>query len=1049
MKKWMAGILGLLMVIAISSVGFTQEYFPPPRDNSGIIGGRAGEAWSQIDVDKIVITERTAPSGNPPTNHGWIYVKDKAGTSALYFENDAGSASEIGPLAWDDIADPDANSSITLGTYTNIFTGAATAANQNQFLNTGNMGDVAIVYIQQLTGTPTDGKLLYGTMASDLVDGIQIYSSDTDIAATGQVLLRLDFKDDDDTDGYFIVARDNNSADTEFSVDMVGNIVGTKITVAGTALDINSLDFVGAGGITTAAGTALTLAAEDGATAGEDLIITANNISLTAVGLLTLKPDAALAIAIDASDTDIATALSVGANDIVGTTGLINYTNFDVDAAGAVVCTALNAGAGTIQTTGDITATGTITGGTISGTTILQDAIVAKTSPRTLTLDGTGTGGVAIGTVSGTGTITLGGGGFATLVNLPATVDLTLAGGQLSITDTANADVVAITNNTLTTADGIQLTLGGARTSGAGINIVDSATTASSISITAAAATSAKLISVTADALDTGTMLYLASGGIPASTYYIQCYDGAANDFLVGANGATTISGNASTNVLTVTAGDVQIDDGLLEIDTDEDDQTYIKRNQGATSKAAFKVWEAAAAADSPAIQIVQDATAAGSYGLEIDSAGGTSIHLAANGAAGIHTLMDAADAWTGQAIVIDAGPWLGTLNRGVIDFRSDSAATAEVGHVIYVKMQGTAADAAAIDGKGLYIEDEAGSTAGSYLAKLDTKSNTALHISNSGAAADGIKFDVADSYTGQGILVDAGPWLGTVGEGFFQFQSDNAATTETGQVIRINLRATGVDAAAISGKGLYIKDTAAATASSYLVHIESTNNGAMNISGDMDIALPANDDFIYVTSTPVDYAAGAGVITVYDTAAAGWSNASYLLRLVHEANADAQNNFILCEDASTGAAGNGTDLFAVDYAGSVVMAGSLTVNGPQIVGDGATEMVGVKHDVVDAGATNPYTVTAAMSGTVFTNSQASHFDLPAAASGLEYIFVVMHASALVIDPDAADTIMTGGAAGASISSSTVGDTITLVGSSDAMWAVKSVYPASTDWVNE
>ena len=39
---------------------------------------------------------------------------------------------------------------------------------------------------------------------------------------------------------------------------------------------------------------------------------------------------------IDASDAEIGTALSVGANPIVGTTGLIDYTNFDVAADGLI-----------------------------------------------------------------------------------------------------------------------------------------------------------------------------------------------------------------------------------------------------------------------------------------------------------------------------------------------------------------------------------------------------------------------------------------------------------------------------------------------------------------------------------------------------------------------------------------------------------------------------------------------------------------------------------------------------------------------------------------
>ena len=53
-------------------------------------------------------------------------------------------------------------------------------------------------------------------------------------------------------------------------------------------------------------------------------------------GLLFTSGAGAMTTAIEASDAEIGTALSVGANDITGSTGLINYTNFDVDAAGAI-----------------------------------------------------------------------------------------------------------------------------------------------------------------------------------------------------------------------------------------------------------------------------------------------------------------------------------------------------------------------------------------------------------------------------------------------------------------------------------------------------------------------------------------------------------------------------------------------------------------------------------------------------------------------------------------------------------------------------------------
>lgn len=838
--------------------------------------------------------------GSTITLRGVTYTLPAADGAASQFLQTNGSAALSwatgGATAYDDIADPDADSSITFGD-NEILEMTFADTNEDMFTiqGLGAFGDVSIVRIEQKTGLATDGTVLEVVSADTDVDALVVTANGADVinvGGAGTITINGTEFDVSGTDGSITINDDGNAG---------------QVSVEGSILDINSLTFVGAGEIASAASTAITINPNAGNAAGEDLIVTAHNVQLTAAGAMTLSPDGAVVTALDITDTDYTNAMSVGTNNILGSTGAITYDNWSINADG--------------DFTGvDATFTGSVNVGTWK-----QDAVVAATAATTITIDGTGVGGVTLGGTS-TGTITLGGG--ATLVNLPSTVDLVLAGGDLTATDTANADMVTFTNNTMTTADLLVLSAAGTRTSDNVIEITDGATSGTTIGITANAMTSGDGVSYTnSGAVLTGSAFaaYITDGA-GFTGYYFRGYDGAADDFSVKQYGATTIAGNASTNVLTVTAGDVQIDDGLIEIDTDEDDMSYIKRNQGATSKPVFKVWEAAAAADSPALQIVQDATAAASYGMEIDSAGGTSIHLAANGAAGDQVLVDVTDAWTGQAYKVDAGPWVGTLGEGAaLDFRSDSAATSEAGSAIYVKMQGTGVDAAAIDGKGLYIEDEAALTAGSYLVKLDTLANTALHISNAGAAADGIKFDLANAYTGQGILVDAGPWLGTAGEGFFAFTSDNAVTAEAGQVIKINLQGTAADAAAISGKGLYIKDTAGATAGSYLAHIESTNNGAAYLSGDIDVNLPANDDFIYITANAADYAAGAGAVTVYNTAAAGNTNAAYLLRLVHEANGDAQDNFILLEDNSTGAAGNGDDMFKIDSGGAMTVAGVST----------------------------------------------------------------------------------------------------------------------------
>jgi hypothetical protein len=103
-----------------------------------------------------------------------------------------------------------------------------------------------------------------------------------------------------------------------------------------------------------------------------------------------------------------------------------------------------------------------------------------------------------------------------------------------------------------------------------------------------------------------------------------------------------------------------------------------------------------------------------------------------------------------------------------------------------------------------------------------------ALHITTGNVAGYGISFDVANSHTDPLIDMDLGPWVGTAGEGVINIASDSGAVAEAGHAIYVDLGGTTADAAAISGKGLYIKDAAATTAGSYLVHLESTNNDAI-----------------------------------------------------------------------------------------------------------------------------------------------------------------------------------------------------------------------------
>lgn len=56
------------------------------------------DRMSDIDLERknyVSIPEISDPADTPPSNRGWIYVKDNAGTSDLYFEDDAGTVTEL------------------------------------------------------------------------------------------------------------------------------------------------------------------------------------------------------------------------------------------------------------------------------------------------------------------------------------------------------------------------------------------------------------------------------------------------------------------------------------------------------------------------------------------------------------------------------------------------------------------------------------------------------------------------------------------------------------------------------------------------------------------------------------------------------------------------------------------------------------------------------------------------------------------------------------------------------------------------------------------
>jgi hypothetical protein len=164
-------------------------------------------------------------------------------------------------------------------------------------------------------------------------------------------------------------------------------------------------------------------------------------------------------------------------------------------------------------------------------------------------------------------------------------------GGMAALTS-GNGIVVAASGTTQTTGILLSLASAGTAITGAGrllysnhtgvtgtsaiLNEFASAagdeTTIAKITASGALAAGDALM-ISCDAMTTGTALYITAteATLDATGHYIECYDGAANDFSVGKYGATIIAGSATgTDALTINAGDITLTNGDLTL-TDGD----------------------------------------------------------------------------------------------------------------------------------------------------------------------------------------------------------------------------------------------------------------------------------------------------------------------------------------------------------------------------------------------------------------------------------------------------------------------------------------------
>lgn len=279
--------------------------------------------------------------------------------------------------------------------------------------------------------------------------------------------------------------------------------------------------------------------------------------------------------------------------------------NADAGSAGPILLFT-NSGSGN-----DVTGTSATWGITKAGAATFASCVAESlTAAANLTLDATGAGTITLAGTS-TGAVTVGstlvvtGGADADAFTITAG-DILISDGKIALTDNDNETILALTSSGLSTGDAVVVTCNGLTdgsilklvTTDAGlttgnfiecdedgsimfevgddgaVTIAGSATgtvalaltagdftmtdgvvsvtntaDAATVTIVADAQTTGNVIDVNADAVTSGVLLHLDTSAATFSGKYIQCYDGAADDFSVAADGATTITTSAAGTV--------------------------------------------------------------------------------------------------------------------------------------------------------------------------------------------------------------------------------------------------------------------------------------------------------------------------------------------------------------------------------------------------------------------------------------------------------------------------------------------------------------------
>ena len=231
-------LLGLCFVfltsVALAPDGvsrFDSLFIGAEDDTAGntiAVGGKQAFIKGTLEVDGVAYLDAAVELGSTLKFGDTTYTMPSTDGAGVLTSNGSGTvtwAAAGSATAWSSIVDPTGDTTITFADEeVTVLSFGDTDEPNFKLINTGNLANAAVLHVETSTGTPTDGRLVYGLATTEKVDGFHYYNSTADVGTQTYGLI-IDYKDEGDAEADFILCRDASATDTVFSVSEDGNTV--------------------------------------------------------------------------------------------------------------------------------------------------------------------------------------------------------------------------------------------------------------------------------------------------------------------------------------------------------------------------------------------------------------------------------------------------------------------------------------------------------------------------------------------------------------------------------------------------------------------------------------------------------------------------------------------------------------------------------------------------------------------------------------------------------------------------------------------------------